>query len=49
MAQFVVLLKPEFMVLRPIKLFMVSPATRAGVVGVQFYLFCARERNSLIS
>ena len=49
MAQFVVLLKPEFMVPQPIKLFMVSPATRGGVVGVQFYLFCARERNSLIS
>ena len=40
MAPFMVLLEPEFMV---------SPATRVGVMGVQFYLFCARERNSLIS
>ena len=46
MALFVVLLEPEFMVLPPIKLFMVSATTRVGVMGVQFYFFffCKREK-----
>ena len=47
MALFVVLLEPEFMVLPPIKLFMVSATTRVGVMGVQFYFFFVQERETI--